>query len=236
MSLSVNSYKNKVKVNNVQSFTGIVRPKKFFQTPGNLNNKFNVLWIDTKRNYSVLDFNNNGKIKNSLLLKNKLVKNVFDFFELKLKNVHKVSPNYYRGSVLSCKYDVDRLKTKGVTDIISLLEPQKARPDIAEYAKNIKLQYHNFHLSQDGLPTEEQIHKFLAVCKNAKGAVYVHCLHGKDRTGIMTFLYEVELLKVKPIDAFNHMVSKGIHLQKNIKMLDVLKQRYPELKNEKLVF
>ncbi len=103
--LPINNIQYKTQSNPV-SFDGKIRPKKFFQTNGSLRQKLLVLAVDIKRNYCVKDFETNGIIKKNPILNNPVVSTFFDFFELKLKNFHKVSPKYYRGSALTCEYDI----------------------------------------------------------------------------------------------------------------------------------
>ncbi len=59
--------------------------------------------------------------------------------------------------------------------------------------------------------------------------MYTHCLHGKDRTGLMTFMYEIEMLKTPADKAAKNMVNYGMHVSKNTRMVDFLTARYPDL-------
>lgn len=216
---------------NPAHFNGVIRPSKFFQTKGNLIEKNRVFWIDIKRNYNVYDFKNSGAIKNRSFLQKPILKQAFDFFELKFKNFHKVSDKYFRGGVVTCEYDILRLKKKGVTDIISLLEPSKHNKELDKFAKKQGIKYHHIELAPPyGIPTKKQIKQFFSILQN--GTTYVHCLHGKDRTGIMTFLYEIEKLKVSPKKAIKNMMGCGLHAKRNFRMVEFLAQRYPEISKE----
>jgi protein tyrosine/serine phosphatase len=216
------------KLSNKVSFEGIVRPSKLLKTNGSLVEKFRVLWIDTKRNYNMHDFENSGRIKSKTFLKNPLLREVFDFFELKLKNTHKVSDKYFRGGILTCEYDILRLKRKGVTDIINLIDSAKFDPKLADFAKKQGINYHRIELLPPyGIPNKKQIDQFFNVIDTSKGAVYTHCLHGKDRTGIMTFMYEVEKLNKPKHEAVKNMLNCGLHAKKNPFMIEFLAKRYP---------
>ena len=210
------------------SFNGIVRPSKLFKTQGSLYNKFHVFWVDVKRNYNVYDFDNAGKIKNNSLLKLPIIQEAFDFCELKLKNVQKVSDKYFRGGVITCEYDILRLKRKGVTDIINLLETQKFNPKLADFAEKQGMKYHRIALRPPyGIPNEQQIEQFSKIISKARGAIYIHCLHGKDRTGVMTFIYEMDNLKKNAEPVIKNMVKNGLHVKKNPFIIKFLEQRYP---------
>lgn len=210
------------------SFEGIVRPSKFFKTKGSLTRKAKVFLYDVKRNYNNYDFKNSGKIKNSDFIKLPVIKQVFDFCEMKLKNVKKVSDKYFRGGIVACEYDILRLKKKGVTDIISLTEDAKFSRKLADFARENGVNYHRVEMKPPyGIPTIEQVKDFLNIVDNSKGAVYVHCLHGKDRTGVMTFFYETERLGKPAEKALKNMLNLGFHARKNKHMVKFLTNFYP---------
>lgn len=219
------------------NFDGIVRPSKFIQTQGSLKKRFHVLWIDTKRNYCVYDYNNSGEIKKNKLLKNPAIKHLFDYFELKLKNFHKVSEKYYRGGAITCEYDILRLKQKGVTDIICLLETEKYNRNLADFANCQNIKYHCIPIPPPyGIPKPEQVNNFLDIISQANGKVYCHCLHGKDRTGVMTFIYEKEILGKNEILSAKNMVRLGFNVKKNVHIIDYLKNKYPILVSDNNIF
>jgi protein tyrosine phosphatase (PTP) superfamily phosphohydrolase (DUF442 family) len=225
-----NSGKKTLKHYSPVAFEGIVRPSKLINTKGSIPKKIHVFWIDIKRNYSVYDFENSGKIKSNFLLKKPVLGKLFDFFELKLKNFHKVSDKYHRGGIITCEYDILRLKRKGITDIISLIESSKFNQNLADFAKKQEMNYHHIELHPPyGIPKEHQIGQFFDIIHKSKGGIYVHCLHGKDRTGLMTFLYEIEVLKTKSDKAIKNMINFGLHVKNNVPMIEFLAQRYPAL-------
>lgn len=223
------------KIKQIHSKDGFSNTSNYLHQ-GNKENIYSVgfikkAWIDIKRNYCVKDFETNGAKKQNKLLKNKLFKSIFDFAELKLKNFHKVSDKYLRGGAISCEYDITRLEEMGVSDIVNLLEPQKQKMELANFARKQKINYHNFFLSEVGTPSDTQINEFLNIIKHAQGAVYVHCLHGKDRTGIMSLIYETEILKTPVNKAFKTMLNIGMNAKKNPKMIEFLINKYPNLKS-----
>jgi hypothetical protein len=46
---------------------------------------------------------------------------------------------------------------------------------------------------------------------NRGGAVYVHCLHGHDRTGLLVGLYRVKVMGWTVADAYAEMRAMGFH-------------------------
>lgn len=62
-------------------------------------------------------------------------------------------------------------------------------------------------------PTQEQIRQFLLAVKNAMncGNVYVCCLHGVDRTGIMVASYRVRVQGWSVDEALDDMLDEGFH-------------------------
>lgn len=60
-------------------------------------------------------------------------------------------------------------------------------------------------------PTKKQVEKFLAICRRSKGAIYLHCLHGKDRTGFMVAVYRMRVQKWGYFKAVKELFSFGFH-------------------------
>ena len=105
----------------------------------------------------------------------------------------KVDDTLYRGSRPS-KYDFSKLKDLGISTIIDLsVEEQDI--DEEEYAKNYGMNY--VSMPVDGftnIPKDDQLKMFFNIIKQAKEQgekVFVHCLYGEDRTGLMVNFYKL---------------------------------------------
>jgi tyrosine-protein phosphatase SIW14 len=61
-------------------------------------------------------------------------------------------------------------------------------------------------------PTEEQVRHFLSVVTDpAKRPVFIHCLRGKDRTGVMSAIYRIEACGWTADEAIEEMRAFGFH-------------------------
>ncbi|MCA9800546.1 MAG: tyrosine-protein phosphatase, partial [Cyanobacteria bacterium HKST-UBA02] len=135
-----------------------------------------------------------------------------------------------RGSALSPE-DLDRLVRENQTAVIVDLrattgaERKGANLDPvheAEWINNYNdspagqsqpVEYHQigFSTAKDGLPSEADVDHMIEVIQDAAldgKKVYVHCEHGRDRTGLMMALYEVAA-GMDPQEAYRRMVAFG---------------------------
>ena len=76
-----------------------------------------------------------------------------------------------------------------------------------------KMRYQNFPINSMQRVTIEEdrmIHKIVKLLSDPKsGRVYVHCEHGKDRTGLIVALYRVCHQGWSPDAAYAEMMEKG---------------------------
>lgn len=127
------------------------------------------------------------------------------------KSVH-VSGKLYRGSRPKSFADLVDL---GVTDVINLQSGvhELLNEDGYEHeeASAFGMVEHDLNCSDVLPPRMWQVWKFLDILKNAKGYVYVHCLHGKDRTGFMCAVWRMQQDDWNFIEAKEEMFSMGFH-------------------------
>lgn len=69
---------------------------------------------------------------------------------------------------------------------------------------------HDYDLSDVFPPTETQIQDILNDIEDADGDVFIHCLHGKDRTGFVCAAWNISRGMCFR-NAVNDMFSKGFH-------------------------
>lgn len=79
-----------------------------------------------------------------------------------------------------------------------------------EDSKEFGITLHDFILSGITPPTIDQVHEILDVIDKADGPVYIHCLHGKDRTGFICACIYFES-GFHFLDCVFNMVQMGFH-------------------------
>ncbi len=110
-----------------------------------------------------------------------------DFPNITIKNFGRMDDYFYRGAQPKPD-DYSALAALGVKTVIDL------RDDPTDYekprAEAAQMLYVNIPMSDKKRPSDEQIAAFFAVANDeSKGPVYVHCVGGRHRTGLIGALY-----------------------------------------------
>jgi protein tyrosine phosphatase (PTP) superfamily phosphohydrolase (DUF442 family) len=106
-------------------------------------------------------------------------------------NYGKISDRLYRGAQPDAE-GIQSLKRLGVKLIVNLRMPGEAWKDEASLAAAAGIQYTNFPMSGFARPDEAQMRQILALFASASDPVFVHCLHGCDRTGTVVACYRIQ--------------------------------------------
>lgn len=126
-----------------------------------------------------------------------------------LPNLHNITPVIFRGGRPTIK-GVQILKSNGIKSIINLENVVGPVSAERENAKKLGMGFMSSPVSWIRMPTDEQMDKILKVMSNPNNQpIYVHCLQGRDRTGLVAGLYRVLIEKVSPRDAFREMKELG---------------------------
>ena len=113
--------------------------------------------------------------------------------------------------------DITEFKALGIETIISL---HRLPPEVQKKAEKLGLRLYSFPLRTRLLHIEE----IMAVMRKAPAnTVYLHCLHGADRTGAVTAYW---LLSVRHYDPFSALISVLSPKQHHLKGLYQLGREY----------
>ncbi|MBX9691790.1 MAG: tyrosine-protein phosphatase [Cyanobacteria bacterium] len=105
-----------------------------------------------------------------------------------------------------------QLKSRGIRTIINLREEHLSISQEAALAKELSLEYISLPLRPFDVPSQDSIERFLAVVENDRyHPVFVHCLHGMDRTGLMVALYRLKVQDWSFEPAYEEMLQLGFH-------------------------
>jgi tyrosine-protein phosphatase SIW14 len=114
-----------------------------------------------------------------------------DAQEKSLPRFYKVNDKLYRGAQ-PLSGGIERLKALGIKTIINLRSESEGTREEEADAKKAKLAYFNVPLAGLTAPSDEDVEKILALINDAKNQpVFLHCNHGKDRTGTIVAVYRI---------------------------------------------
>lgn len=108
-----------------------------------------------------------------------------------LPNFHKVNEHLYRGAQPR-EGGIKALAALGIRTIINLRGVDEGTRTEADEARAAGLRYFNIPLPGLSRPSDEDVTRALAVINEPENyPVFVHCNHGKDRTGLIIACYRI---------------------------------------------
>ena len=123
---------------------------------------------------------------------------------VRIDNFAKVSDIYYRGAQ-PVGQDYADLEALGVKTVINLTSDD-AQPGEKAAVERSKMRYVDIPMTTRVAPTTEQMLAFMSVVNDpASQPVYVHCVGGRHRTGVMTAVYRMVNDDISGGDAFKEM-------------------------------
>jgi protein tyrosine phosphatase (PTP) superfamily phosphohydrolase (DUF442 family) len=124
---------------------------------------------------------------------------------LDIFNFGQISPAYFRGAELKGTA-ASGLAARGVKMVIDLRSDGDVNAGEAQLVADAGMKYVRIPMTTRTAPTSEQIAKFLSLVTNpANQPVYVHCVEGRHRTGVMTAIYRMTVDGWTSARAFDEM-------------------------------
>jgi protein tyrosine/serine phosphatase len=121
-----------------------------------------------------------------------------------IDNFAKVSAIYYRGAQ-PMGQDYSDLAQLGVKTVINLTSDD-AQADEKSMVERNHMKYVGIPMNTRIAPSQNQLEGFLAIVNDpAMQPVYVHCVGGRHRTGVMTAVYRMVDDGISGADAFKEM-------------------------------
>lgn len=121
-----------------------------------------------------------------------------------IDNFGRISDTYYRGAQPDGRGFADLAKL-GVKTVINLTSDD-ALPDEPAMVAEAGMKYVAIPMTTRVPPTAEQLAQFLSIVNDpASQPVYVHCVGGKHRTGVMSAVYRMTQHSWTPDQAFKEM-------------------------------
>lgn len=127
-----------------------------------------------------------------------------------LSNVARITPELYRGAQPT-EAGYLQLKDMGVKTVISFRRFNDSRAEV-EAAGLEFVRIPIYASIGSSPPTDEQLQLFFdTVLDPVKQPVFMHCKHGKDRTGMMAGLFRIERQCWTNQEAIDEMQAFGYH-------------------------
>lgn len=121
-----------------------------------------------------------------------------------IDNFGRVDTTYYRGSQPQGR-DYADLASLGVKTVINLTSDD-AEADEQAMTEQAGMRYVHIPMTTHRPPTDAQLAEFLRVVVDPAGQpVYVHCVGGRHRTGVMTAVYRMAVQHWQADQAFQEM-------------------------------
>jgi tyrosine-protein phosphatase SIW14 len=119
-----------------------------------------------------------------------------------------VTPGIFRGGQPETFADFEMLKNEGIRTVIYLRSESPAREKYI--VTSLGMNFKAFPINPFTYPDENTVNGALRVLTDpAAQPVFVHCQHGKDRTGLVVGLYRVHHEGWSPDDAYDEMRRIG---------------------------
>ena len=123
---------------------------------------------------------------------------------IRIDNFGRISNTYYRGAQPEGD-DYTALAALGVKTVINLTSDDALAEEPGMVA-GAGMKYVAIPMTTRVAPTTEQLSRFLSIVNDpASQPVYVHCVGGKHRTGVMTAVYRMTQHAWTPDKAFGEM-------------------------------
>lgn len=107
-----------------------------------------------------------------------------------IKNFGRVNPNYYRGAAPD-DHDYAHLAALGVRTVIDLRSHDRDQ-DEKFLVERVGMKYVLIPMTTRETPAATKIEEFLRIVNDpANQPVFVHCVGGRHRTGVMTAVYRM---------------------------------------------
>jgi uncharacterized protein (TIGR01244 family) len=124
---------------------------------------------------------------------------------IRIDNFARVNDTYFRGAQ-PVGQDYEDLAALGIKTIINFTSDEDVQFDEKDAVEKSGMRYVHIPMSTRRAPTDKELTEFFAVVNDAASQpVYVHCVGGRHRTGVMTAVYRMTRDGLSGEQAFKEM-------------------------------
>lgn len=128
-----------------------------------------------------------------------------------IRNFDLVTPWFYRGGQPG-KEGIHALQELGVKTVVSLRWSPKVVEAERAAVEQMGMRFVSIPLNYWNVPTAKILDEFFDLIHDPSNRpVFLHCLHGADRTGLMVAMYRITHENWDFGKAYNDMVQHGFH-------------------------
>jgi protein tyrosine/serine phosphatase len=128
-----------------------------------------------------------------------------------IRNFHQVNDWLYRGGQPGSD-GIRAVKEMGVRTVISLRWGKNGVDTERALVESLGMNFINIRVNYWNLPTQEILDEFLALLNEPeKRPIFIHCLHGKDRTGLLISIFRIAHDGWTVDKAYAEMKQHGFH-------------------------
>jgi protein tyrosine/serine phosphatase len=131
---------------------------------------------------------------------------------VRIKHFSQVAPWLYRGGQPDGRAMQLMASELGVKTVISLRWNPRAIAAEEALLKQHGLAFHSIPLNYWDLPGAEIINRFFSLLDDSTGhPIFLHCVHGSDRTGLLVAYYRIARQNWTADAAYSEMRQHGFH-------------------------
>lgn len=129
--------------------------------------------------------------------------------QVPISNFHEIKPGVYRGARPEA-VGLNAIAKLGVKTIINIDNDEQAIEIENNISNNLGMNMILIPLSGFWAPSDEDIDQILALLNDSSlYPIFLHCKHGRDRTGLVSALYRVIYQNWNPAKAYKEMLDLG---------------------------
>lgn len=135
----------------------------------------------------------------------------FGIAKAPIKNFHQVTSYLYRGGQPGHE-GFNWLAENGIKTVVSFRWGAKINQAERKAVEAAGMKYISMPLNYWNLPTQAVIDSFLVLVDEEQNhPMYVHCLHGADRTGVLVATFRMARMNWTVDEAYKEMKACGFH-------------------------
>ena len=132
------------------------------------------------------------------------------------KQPRRVDDKIIRGGRPLNQKAIEHLKDMGVKTVVCLLKAARIYPaeinGVADEKPAVEaagMDFINIPMDESKGPSQQDLDEFIDLARKSSGPIYLHCSAGRDRAGLLTAVYDVEVRGHSYAEAYADYIKGG---------------------------